>query len=154
MVLPKPAAPCLGVHRLTKSHPSGPLLAGPDHTCSRENSREGEPSVLPSAVLESPDPTRPCQNAPIPATPRRVPACHIYSPKRAAEGAEAPSAAVCSGCRSAPKLASPYHITPRRANPNHATSGFQRTQQRGPKPSVLRSSAVTSPVRVRPCHNV
>jgi hypothetical protein len=79
MVLPNPATACLGVHRLTRSHPSGPLLAGPSHTCSRENSREGEPSVLPSAVLKSPGRASPCQATPIPATPRRVGTCQTSS---------------------------------------------------------------------------
>ena len=141
MVLPNPATACLGVHRLTRSHPSGPLLAGPSHTCSRENSREGEPSVLPSAVLESPGRGEACHVTPIHANPHPTTPDPIYSPKRAAEGAEAPSAAVCSGCLATPGLTSPRLTTPCLALPNRVLSEFLRTQQRGPKPSVLRSSA-------------
>jgi len=94
-VLPKPlrASASRAQPRINRTH-----LKPPDQTCSRENSREGEPSVLPSAVLAfaepaAPEPIRPILTAPKPALPRL-----IYPPKRAAEGAEAPSAAVCSGC--------------------------------------------------------
>jgi hypothetical protein len=116
MVLPKPAAPCLVVHRLTRSHPSGPLLAGPDHTCSRENSREGEPSVLPSAVLAMP--SRPVRTMPKLSMPLRILPNPIYSPKRAAVGAEAPSAAVYSPCPTLPDMALPNIAQPRRTEPD------------------------------------
>ena len=140
MVLPNPATACLGVHRLTRSHPSGPLLAGPDHTCSRENSREGEPSVLPSAVLAVPGQSRPGQASaqrthPMPAAP------HLL-PKESSSGSRSPQ---CCRLQRLPCHASPDQTQPRRTAPSltltdSAKSEFLRTQQREPKPSVLRSA--------------
>ena len=152
MVLPNPATACLGVHRLTRSHPSGPLLAGPSHTCSRENSREGEPSVLPSAVLESPGRGEACHVTPIHANPHPTTPDPIYSPKRAAVGAEAPSAAVCSPCPAGPRSAVPSRVMPSLATPHHIWTYTVRMPavnrpclgRQSPRPTSLPASVAIS----------
>ena len=102
MVLPNPADPCRASLGRTKPSPNVYCRASPNHTCSRENSREGEPSVLPSAAL------------------------------------------AIAGHNSH------LHAHPYPSQAQRTASEFQRTQQRGPKPSVLRLSAVTSPCPSKP----
>jgi hypothetical protein len=112
-------------------------LAPPDLTCSRENSREGGPSVLLSAVLATPDPTQPREGLPVLDLPYLAKSTLKRGQQREPKPPVLPSAAVAIARRSRPSL-----IIPCRAKLHPSSSGFQRTQQRGPKPSVLRSISV------------
>jgi hypothetical protein len=108
----------------------------PERTVGRVNPPYCRLQPLPHRAVPhraTPLPNSPCHDSP-----------DLLS-KRAAEGAEAPSAAVCSGCLAG---AGPNQHCPTpsdRAWRDRTTSGFLRTQRRGPKPSALRSSALARP---------
>jgi len=133
-VLPKPlktsasrAQPRINITRLEP----------PDQTCSRENSREGGPSVLPSAVLAAPRHAAPDLAQPNPGMPHRIKLnVAISTLKESSRGSRSPQ---CCRLQRLPGFALTCLSEYCPANPCRTTSGFQRTQQRAPKGSVLRS---------------
>jgi hypothetical protein len=144
MVLPKPAAPCRASPGRTKPSRNVYCRTSPNQTCSRENSREGEPSVLPSAVLAAR-----CRTRASPSMPDLTVPCRGTSTlKREQQGAseKAPYCRLQSlNHRTPPGLARTHPSRPLHAVFQLAISTLQREQQREPKPPVLLSAAVASP---------
>jgi len=101
-----------------------------------------------------PDGTRPCHARPNLNAPRR-----IYSPKRAAEEAEASCAAVCNCWPATPCIAVPDHAGPHQNShcPTQASLTVTtplREQQRSPKAPVLPSATIASPRPTAPVRSL
>jgi hypothetical protein len=105
-------------------------------TLRREQQGEPKLSVLPSATVAAPFQIAPCLAAPHLARP-----CHDHPLKRAAEGARAPCAAVCSYSPTAPVRSLPNQAMP---------SLLSKESSRGNRNSLC-CRLQLSPSRILPC---
>jgi hypothetical protein len=125
--------------------------AGPNHACSRENSREGEPSVLPSAALESLHRALPGLAQPYQAKPCQITSTLQREQQREPKPPVLPSAAVAPPIRAMAGRAAPCQIKPCRIRPCTIWIPKNPAERAEALSAEIISGNLTMPIQAPPC---
>jgi hypothetical protein len=151
MVLPNPTAPCRASPGRTKPSPNVYCRVSPNHTCSRENSREGEPSVLLSAALAIAGHNSPLHAHPDPSQTQRTRSTLQREQQWEPKPPVLPSAAVAPPIRAMADRAAPCRIRPCRIQPCTIWIPKNPAERAEALSAEIISGNLTMPIQAPPC---